>query len=233
MKELVKNLREIGVLKSDLLIDAFLAVDRADFVPDEMKDEAYIDEALPIGWGQTISQPYTVAFMLELLDPQPGEVILDIGSGSAWQTAILAHIVSKNGNSKSDLRVPSLISMEARNPKHGKIHAIEIIPELCELGKQNVNKYNFVEKNIAEVHCWDGNKSVVGDGGADKIIAAASISCEERDKSKCLPESWTRQLKIDGTIVTPIENSIWKFIKKSEAVFESEEHPGFVFVPYV
>lgn len=225
MDELVKSLRDIGILKSNCLINAFLAIDRKDFVPNELKEAAYLDEALPIGWGQTISQPYTVAFMLELLGPQPGDVILDIGSGSGWQTAILAFIISNHRGS-----TPVVIGVE---PRYGKIHAIEIIPELCELGKKNVSKYNFVKKSVVKFHCGNGSEPAVGDGEADKIIAAASIFCDEHDKSMCLPENWKRQLKIGGVIVTPIGNSIWKFIKKSETVFESEEHPGFVFVPYV
>lgn len=216
MKELVKHLEDIGVLRTPQIINALLTIDRRDFVPDETKEEAYIDEALPIGWGQTISQPYTVAFMLELLDPQPGETILDIGSGSGWQTAILAYIVSNQ-----------------RDQTPGKIHAIEIIPELCKLGEANVSKFNFIKSNIVKFHCGDGDKSVVEDGKVDKIIAAASISCDAADKSKCLPESWKRELKIDGVIVTPIGNSIWKFKKISVDQFEPEEHPGFVFVPYV
>lgn len=211
MEELVKHLQETGVLKSNGLITAFLTIDRKNFVPDALKSEAYIDDALPIGWGQTISQPYTVAFMLELLSPQAGDVVLDIGSGSGWQTAILANIAGAGG----------------------KVHAIEIILELCEFGKKNVSKYNFVAKGIASFHCKDGDKPAVGNGKADKIIAAASIFCDEDDRTKCLPESWKKQLKIGGVIVTPIGNSLWKFIKKSEIIFESEEHPGFVFVPYV
>ena len=134
MEELVKHLRELGVLKSPQIIAAFLAIDRARFVSDELKAEAYIDEALPIGEGQTTSQPYTVAFMLELLEPQAGEVILDIGSGSGWQTAILAKIAGKTG----------------------KVHAVEIIPELCELGRRNVGKYNFVQNGIAAVALFVG-----------------------------------------------------------------------------
>ena len=67
MDELVKNLKNIGLLKTSNIIKAFLEVDRKDFVPEELKKIAYADEALPIGQGQTISQPYTVAFMLELL----------------------------------------------------------------------------------------------------------------------------------------------------------------------
>ena len=84
-----------GVLKTPAIIEAFKKIDRADFVTPELKERAYINEPLPIGEGQTISQPYTVAFMLELLQPESGNKIFEIGFGSGWQTAILAEIVGK------------------------------------------------------------------------------------------------------------------------------------------
>ena len=93
----MEYLQEIGILKTSFLIEAFLAIDRKDFIPESEKEYAYIDEALPIGEGQTISQPYTVAFMLELLDPKPDHIVLDAGAGSGWQTSLLAHSVS-SGN---------------------------------------------------------------------------------------------------------------------------------------
>lgn len=70
-KELIDYLiRKVYVLKTKAIIDAFLAIDRADFIWPEYQDEAYGDRPLPLGYGQTISQPYVVAFMLELLQPK-------------------------------------------------------------------------------------------------------------------------------------------------------------------
>ena len=94
MKYLIKELMEEGILKTPSIIGAFEKVDRKDFVPEELKDKAYLNTPLPIGYGQTISQPLTVAFMLELLQPQTGDKVLEVGSGSGWQTALLACIVS-------------------------------------------------------------------------------------------------------------------------------------------
>jgi protein-L-isoaspartate(D-aspartate) O-methyltransferase len=87
-KELVDILKSKGISNKRVL-DAFLKVERHLFVPDIMKQHAYKDVALPIGLGQTISQPYTVAYMTQALDPQPQQKILEIGTGSGYQAAII------------------------------------------------------------------------------------------------------------------------------------------------
>ncbi len=87
-KDLVETLKSKGI-KNERVLDAFAKVQRHLFVPDIMKQHAYTDVALPIGMGQTISQPYTVAYMTEALDPRPNQKILEIGTGSGYQAAIL------------------------------------------------------------------------------------------------------------------------------------------------
>lgn len=77
-------------LADERVLEAMAAIPRELFVPDETRWQAYADEALPIGAGQTISQPYMVARMTELLDVQPGDRILEIGTGSGYQAAVLA-----------------------------------------------------------------------------------------------------------------------------------------------
>ena len=89
--DLVKILQKRGI-SSERVLEAFFKVERHQFVPDIMKQHAYNDVALPIGYGQTISQPYTVAFMTEALDPKPGQKILEIGTGSGFQAAIISEM---------------------------------------------------------------------------------------------------------------------------------------------
>ena len=74
-------------------LSAMRTVPRHLFVPERLQDEAYDDNPLPIGYGQTISQPYIVAYMTELLRPHPGMRVLEIGTGSGYQAAVLAAIV--------------------------------------------------------------------------------------------------------------------------------------------
>lgn len=86
-----KQIRARGITDPDIL-DAFLQVERHWFVPEELKEMAYNDSPLPIGEGQTISQPYVVAFMTQHLQIKPSQKVLEIGTGSGYQTAILAEL---------------------------------------------------------------------------------------------------------------------------------------------
>jgi len=200
---LIDELIEEKWLKTPRIIEAFRKIKRADFMTDDMQDLAEIDEAMPIGHGQTISQPLVVAFMLELLEPKEGEKILDVGSGSGWTSALLGEIVGEKG----------------------KVIAIELIPELKEFGEKNAQKYGLVEKGRVEFLCADGYKGYEKEAPFDKILVSAT--------AVRIPEAWKKQLKVGGRIVVPLNSSIWLFVKKSEKIFEEKEYPGFVFVPLI
>lgn len=204
-----------GVLKTPRIIEAFEKIDRADFVPLELKKDAYINKPLSIGERQTISQPYTVAFMIELLQPKSGDKIFEVGFGSGWQTAILAEIVGGKG----------------------KIYAVERIEELFEFGVKNISIYNFIKKEIVETILGDATTGLKKYAPFDKIIAAAS--------GDRVPDEWLKELKIGGRLVMPIKESLWLYVKKSSPAkiskenlggqkeFEKQEFPGFVFVPLI
>ncbi|HIC44109.1 MAG TPA: methyltransferase domain-containing protein [Sulfurimonas sp.] len=119
--ELCLYLQEKKVLHSQNLIQSFNAIDRKDFVPSPLHGQAYEDYPLHIGKGQTISQPYTVAFMLELLCLNKEDIVLDIGCGSGWSTGLIAYLVKE-------------------------VRAVERIPSLLDFAKSNLRSYCF--KNI-------------------------------------------------------------------------------------
>lgn len=125
---LVKHLRDSGHLSSPRIARAFLSVDRQNFVPPELKSEAYSNVPLPIGSGQTISQPLTVAFMLELLAPEPGNKVLDIGAGSGWTTALLANLVGFKGH----------------------VYAYEIVESVGKFGQENTAELKNVTYQIRD-----------------------------------------------------------------------------------
>jgi protein-L-isoaspartate(D-aspartate) O-methyltransferase len=93
-EKMVKLLREYGI-RDRRVLDAFLAIPRHVFIPEDDIERSYRDQALPIGCGQTISQPYVVALMLELLELEPNFNVLEIGSGSGYVTALLSLLVKK------------------------------------------------------------------------------------------------------------------------------------------
>lgn len=95
-KQLVESLRTEGYSKP--VLDAFLKVKRECFVPERFHAHAYANDVLPIGHNQTISQPSTVAQMLELLELQAGMTVLEVGSGSGYALALLKEMTGKNGN---------------------------------------------------------------------------------------------------------------------------------------
>lgn len=199
MHELVDAMIASGTLSSPTVIDAFRAVDRKYFVPEVWSNEAYIDNALPIGNGQTISQPSTVAFMLEKLAPQRGDKILDIGSGSGWTTALLCQIVGEEGS----------------------VTGLERVSTLVEMGQDNLAQYDFDHGCIKQAE----EKLGIPGETFDKILVSAAA-----DE---IPKELFSQLRVGGTLVIPVENSIYKCTKLSEEEIQTEAFYGFIFVPLI
>lgn len=128
------------------VIDAMLKVERHKFVPKEYEHLAYIDEPLPIGYGQTISQPYIVALMTQLLELQSSDKVLEIGTGSGYQAAILAELCKE-------------------------VYTIEIIPELAQRAEKLLKELGY--KNIF-VKIGDGYYGWPEHAPFDKIIVTCA-----------------------------------------------------------
>ena len=126
------------------ILNAFRKVPRHRFMPQELHARAYEDKALPIGYGQTISQPYMVAIMLNALALQPEQTVLEIGSGCGYQAALLSLLVRD-------------------------VQTVEIVPELAALARQNLLPYTRVT-----VHLGDGAAGYLPGAPYDAIIVAAA-----------------------------------------------------------
>jgi protein-L-isoaspartate(D-aspartate) O-methyltransferase len=132
------------------LIQAFKDIPREKFILPKHKKETYADMALPILMGQTISQPTTIMIMLQALEIESGENILEVGTGSGYQTALLSKLVG---------------------PK-GKVTSIEILPELYNFAKKNLRKVKL-DRNVKLINA-DGSKGYEKFAPYDKIVITAA-----------------------------------------------------------
>ena len=145
-KVMIKNQLQSRGIRDDAVLEAMRSVERHNFVPENYRDRAYSDGPLPIGHGQTISQPYIVAFMTEQLQVSSQHKILEIGTGSGYQAAILGELA-----------------------KH--VFTIEIIPELAEGAKNILNHLSY--KNIT-VRAGDGYKGWPEEAPFERIMVTAA-----------------------------------------------------------
>lgn len=144
-KQLIKELKASGI--NNKILKAIEKVDRKKFIPEYIYSQAYENYPLAIGCGQTISQPYTIAFMLQKLEIKKRDKILEIGTGSGWNAALISYLIGKKG----------------------KLYTIEIIKELFERARDRLKNY----KNI-RVFNLDGSRGLKKYAPYDKIILTAA-----------------------------------------------------------
>jgi len=146
--EMVSNQIARRGLREPGLLQAFQQVPRHLFVPESLRAHAYEDRPLPIGMGQTISQPYIVALMTSLLGLKGGETILEIGTGSGYQSAILSRLA-------------------------GTVYTIERVSELANLAKDRLTSLGY--SNV-QVFCEDGSKGWPPAAPFDGILVTAAAA---------------------------------------------------------
>ncbi|MFC1521568.1 protein-L-isoaspartate(D-aspartate) O-methyltransferase [Elusimicrobiota bacterium] len=136
-------------IADERVLNAFQEIPRHLILPPQIpKELAYADRPLPIGYGQTISQPYIVAYMTEKLDLQGNELVLEVGTGSGYQTAILSKLAKE-------------------------VLSVELIPELAEMARINLKRLKI---SNAELKIGDGNEGWMENAPYDRIIITACVS---------------------------------------------------------
>src|SRR5215210_6306912 len=144
-ERMIQKLREHYKIADEKVLEAMRRVPRDLFVPEALKAQAYKDNALPIAANQTISQPFIVARMTELLELKGGERVLEIGAGSGYQTAVLARLAAQ-------------------------VYAIERIPELAREAQSRIRSLDI---HNATVKCFDGTLGWSAHAPYDGILVAA------------------------------------------------------------
>ena len=145
-EKMVKDQIERRGVSDKLVLKAMRNVKRHLFVPEERMADAYDDSPLPIGYGQTISQPYIVAYMTEVIQPKPEFKVLEIGTGSGYQAAVLAEIVKE-------------------------VYTIEIVTELANAATQRLKKLGYSKVKVKQADGYYGWKE---NGPYDAIIVTAA-----------------------------------------------------------
>jgi protein-L-isoaspartate(D-aspartate) O-methyltransferase len=202
-ENLVDKLVSKGSIKSPEIERAFREMDRSNFLPEDQKKFAGEDRPLPIGNEQTISQPFTVAFILALLDLRKGDNVLDVGTGSGWQSALISSLVSPEG----------------------KVITVERIPELFETAKTNLEKLGLIQSGaITPVR---GNALEMDPEWPvfNKIVSGAEYDL--------IPGAWKHALGVGGRMVVPVSGKLVVVDKISGDIFDIKEYPGFSFVPLI
>jgi protein-L-isoaspartate(D-aspartate) O-methyltransferase len=145
---MVRTQIEARGVSDERVLAALRQVPRHRFVPEDLVQAAYEDGPLPIGHGQTISQPYIVAVMTELLAPGPDDMVLDVGTGSGYQAAVLSRLAKR-------------------------VYSIEIVPELAQSARERLEALGYTN---VEVITGDGWAGLPGLAPFDGILVAAAPS---------------------------------------------------------
>mgnify|MGYP001596102032 FL=1 len=182
----INHLRENGTIVSEKILGAFFFVDRKDFVPERYRNETYLDRPIPLNHEMTTSQPSTIAFMLEKLQPKVGWKVLEIGTGLGYLTALLAKIVGDNG----------------------QVVSVEYFADLKEFAQANLQKYSF--KNIHLI-VGDGKNGVSEEAPFDAIISSTEVHIIPLVWKKQLKTGGRLLTPVDSQIVLITKSSEKKF----------------------
>ncbi len=201
---LVDDLKMRGYVTSKAVEDAMRRVPREEFLPAELREEAYVDSPLPIGEGQTISAPHMVAIMAENLDLKTGQKILEVGTGSGYHAAVCAEVIAPDGH----------------------IYSIERITSLASFAEDNLKRTGYAK--LVTVILGDGSKGLPDHAPYDRIFVAAGAP----DVPSPLTAQLTPGGKLLVPVGTRWYQDLIR-VTRQGAKLEKENLGGCVFVPLV
>ncbi|MFP4300487.1 MAG: protein-L-isoaspartate(D-aspartate) O-methyltransferase [Alkalispirochaetaceae bacterium] len=201
-KELRHTLEAEGI-RSSAVLGAIERVPRELFVPEELRDRAYVNAPLPIGEGQTISQPYTVAVMLELARVGPGKRVLEVGAGSGYAAACIAEAVGESG----------------------EIVGVEVRAHLADHARQNLRRAGYDRVRIV---VGDGREGYEAGAPYDAIIVSAEATEIPEKLTDQLAEGGSLVVPVRSGSV-----AIMQRIVREGRELKRSEHGAFSFVPLV
>lgn len=201
---LVDSLRRRGYVSTPEVEAAMRRVSREEFVPEHLRDDAYIDSPLPIGEGQTISAPHMVAIMVEQLELRPGMKVLEIGAGSGYHAAVCAEVIGPEGH----------------------VYTIERIASLASFAEDNLKRTGYA-RNVT-VMFGDGTRGLPGHAPFDRIFVAAAAPDVPKPLIDQLADGGLMLVPVGGRYYQDLVR-----VRKRKGKLEKENLGGCVFVPLI
>ena len=202
--ELVRHLERAGYVRSDDVREAMLSVRREQFVPEAIRHAAYADRPQDIGQGQTISAPHMVAIMVEAMDAREGQRVLEVGGGSGYHAAVIAHVVGEGGH----------------------VHAVERVEQLARRARSNLEAAGLSDRVTVVV--GDGSCGWPQFAPYDRISVACAAPDVPEPMLMQLEEGGVLLIPVGGSYVQELTR-----LTRVGTRFRREGLGGCVFVPLV
>ncbi|WP_224332841.1 protein-L-isoaspartate(D-aspartate) O-methyltransferase [Haloprofundus halobius] len=208
-KRMVDRLLEHDRIEREATAEALRTVPRHAFIPPDRREHAYHDRPLPIGDGQTISAPHMVAIVTDLLALDPGDRVLEIGTGCGYHAAVTAEALARTGR-------------DGRDDHGASVYSVEYDSELADHARETLSEHGY----DVDVRTGDGYEGWAEHAPYDR----AYLTCAPES----LPERVVEQIRPDGCVVGPVgrgQQTLVRAWRREDGDIDRETHGGVRFVP--
>jgi protein-L-isoaspartate(D-aspartate) O-methyltransferase len=210
-KKAVELLIQEGILRSPSVIRAMSIVPREEFLPEDVKSEAYVDAPLPIGYGQTTSALHMTAMFCEYAELTVGEKVLEVGGGCGYMSCVYAEVVAPSDQPRE---------------YWGHVWSAEIIEDLARFARENVKRCGYADR--VDIVCRDASLGLEDYAPYDAIIVTSA--------APSIPKELISQLKPEGCLLIPVGDirfyqNLVRVRKHLDGKITKEDLGGVAFVP--